>query len=111
MTSKNNTLRCAASTIYSMAGPNTPSGAVNAPIEGGSARLDGIVCSLLAAQPVCEGCYGCRPALARARRRQRSRQVRRPSFQGGALPYLGRDLTVSTPPQRHAEISGQPSGI
>src|SRR5215470_4932541 len=42
MTSKNNTLRCAASTMYSMAGPNTPSGAVNALIEDGCAWLDDI---------------------------------------------------------------------
>src|SRR5215813_4134406 len=50
MTSQNNTLRCAASTMYSMAGANT-SGVVNAPIEDGSAWLDGIVCSLLVPQP------------------------------------------------------------
>src|SRR5215813_12378228 len=42
MTSQNNTLRCAASTIYSMAGPNTPSGAVNAPTDDWRAWLDGI---------------------------------------------------------------------
>src|SRR5262249_33517730 len=42
MTSQNNTLRCAASTIYSMTGPNTPSGAVNAPTDDGRAWLDGI---------------------------------------------------------------------
>src|SRR5262249_8847619 len=71
MTSQNNTLRCAASTRYSMAGPNTPSGAVNAPIEDGSAWLDGIVCSLLVPQPVCEGHDGCHCALARARQRQK----------------------------------------
>src|SRR5262249_47454874 len=42
MTSQNNTLRCAASTMYSMAGPNTPSSAVNAPTDDWRAGLDGI---------------------------------------------------------------------
>src|SRR5258708_31119385 len=50
MTSQNNTLRCAASTRYSMAGANTPSGALKGPIEDGSGWLGGIVCSLLAPQ-------------------------------------------------------------
>src|SRR5262247_939634 len=70
MTSQNNTLRCAASIMYSMAGPNTPSDAANAPVEDRSAWFDGIVCSLLAPQPVREGHDGCRCALARARQRR-----------------------------------------
>jgi hypothetical protein len=52
-----------------MAGANT-SGVVNAPIEDGSAWLDGIACSLLVPQPVREGHNGSRYALARARQRQ-----------------------------------------
>ena len=43
MTSQNSTLRCAASTMYSMAGANMPSGGAAAPIEDGALALDGIV--------------------------------------------------------------------
>src|SRR5215813_5547856 len=82
MTSQNNTLRCAASTIYSMAGPNTPSGAVNTPTEDGCAWLDGIgsapaCCSAGARRALRLSC-----ALVRARRRQNPPQVRLPSFPG-----------------------------
>src|SRR5215813_3889309 len=150
MTSQNNTLRCAASTIYSMAGPNTPSGAVNAPTEDGCAWLDGIgsapaCCSAGARRALRLSC-----ALVRARRHQNPPQVRQPSFPGRmrerhgasceaihhirdrcvltsvkfaarpaaassvliAIPYWAtRDPNGSTPLQRHADISGQPSGI
>src|SRR6516225_439066 len=150
MTSQNNTLRCAASTMYSMAGPNTPSGAVNAPIEDGSAWLDGIVCSLLVPQPVCEGHDGChcarwlvrdsvrnppssptaffpgrtrewhgasRPkAIHHLRDRSVLTSVKFPARFAAAsvltaIPYPGRDLTGSTPLQRHADISRQTAGI
>src|SRR6266540_1493563 len=50
MTSQNNTLRCAASTIYSMAGANMPSGAVNAPIEAGCFWSGSMVMLLLPRQ-------------------------------------------------------------
>src|SRR4029450_2961398 len=47
MTSQNNTLRCAASIMYSMTGANMPSGGVNVPIEVEWSWLDGIgFCSL-----------------------------------------------------------------
>src|SRR5262245_13664101 len=43
MTSQNNTLRCAASTMYSMAVANMPNGDVNAPLDVGCSWLAGIV--------------------------------------------------------------------
>jgi hypothetical protein len=46
--------------MYSMAGPNTPSGAVNALIEDGCAWLDGMALLLLAARPAREGQHACR---------------------------------------------------
>src|SRR5262249_16971417 len=148
MTSQNNMLSCAASTTYSMAGANTPSGAGNAPIEDGCAWLDGIgsapaCCSAGARRALRLSC-----ALVRARRHQNPPQVRQPSFPGRmrerhgasceaihhirdrrvltsvkfparpaassvltAVPSLSRDLNDSAPLQRHADISGQPSGI
>src|SRR6516162_3459677 len=146
MTSQNNTLRCAASTMYSMAGPNTPSGAANAPIDDGCAWLNDIGST----PPCCAAGAGraTRLSLVRARGGSTPRQVRQFSFQGArvngrrlapraihhirdrcvlnsvkfparsaassvltVIPYLGRKLTDSIPLQRHADISGQPSGI
>src|SRR5262245_37575805 len=43
MTSQNNTLRCAASTMYSITGPNMPNGDVNAPIEEACFESDDMV--------------------------------------------------------------------
>jgi hypothetical protein len=43
MTSQNSTLRCAASIMYSIAGPNAASGGADVAIEDGRSRLDGIV--------------------------------------------------------------------
>src|SRR6516164_5971874 len=146
MTSQNNTLRCAASTMYSMAGPNTPSGAANAPIDDGCAWLNDI-----GSTPACCAAgagRATRLSLVRARGGSTPRQVRQFSFQGArvngrrlapraihhirdrcvltsvkfparraassvltVIPYLGRNLTGSTPFQRHADISGQPAGI
>src|SRR5215467_1269033 len=79
MTSKNNTLRCAASTIYSIAGPNTPSGAGNAPIEGGCAWLDGMALLLLALSRRGKG----NAPVARSCARRQPR--RRFSFQGARV--------------------------
>src|SRR6266508_4198278 len=50
MTSQNNTLRCAASIMYSMTGANMPSGAVNAPIEAGCFWSGSMVMLLLPRQ-------------------------------------------------------------
>src|SRR5215468_10429457 len=66
MTSQNNTPRCAASTMYSMAGPNTPSGAVNAPIEDGCAWLDGMALLPACSQPAREGQRACRSFVCAA---------------------------------------------
>src|SRR6516164_9247679 len=146
MTSQNNTLRCAASTMYSMAGPNTPSGAVNAPTGDGRAWLDDI---------------GSAPCLLLGRRgkantpgaRSCARGVSTPARSDGLLPrtrewqafgaashsphprslrldlcqvpgkarrrivrpyrhtFPGPRPKWSTPFQRHADISRQPSGI
>src|SRR5262249_22446011 len=82
MTSQNNTLRCAASTIYSMAGPNTPSGAVNAPTEDGCAWLDGIGSAPACCSAGARRALGLSCALVRARRHQNPPQVRQPSFPG-----------------------------
>src|SRR5262249_44480542 len=102
MTSQNNTLRCAASTIYSMAGPNTPSGAVNAPTEDGCAWLDGIgsapaCCSAAARRALRLSC-----ALVRARRRQSPPQVRQPSFPGRMRERHGASCEAIHPTGRTA---------
>src|SRR5215510_4209808 len=147
MTSQNNTLRCAASTMYSMAGPNTPSGAVNAPTEDGCAWFDGIgfaPCLLLSRRgkgttPVARSCARrqhtpSRPTVFFLRRthewqafgaashspRPRSLRLDLCQVLGKARHRIARPYRHtfpgprpkwSTPFQRHADISGQSSGV
>src|SRR5262249_53179652 len=121
MTSQNNTLRCAASTIYSMAGPNTPSGAVNAPTEDGCAWLDGIgsapaCCSAAARRALRLSC-----ALVRARRRRCPPQAHTLPSRGGRAdaaeprsnppphPDLRRAPPLNDAPPRPAQLSLLPA--
>src|SRR4029453_7455050 len=135
MTSQNNTLRCAASIMYSMTGANMPSGAVNAPIEAGcfwsgsmvmlllprqldTQRTKRLTCST-ASSGACVRPAGvlCRPRtdVPEARHHMRDGRVLilvkfpvvRPAT---AIPPRGGVQSGLTPLQCHPDVSRHPAG-